>query len=275
MAGTTLLDRVGRWLARFLEKESTGYEPYTPSDPDTLRAILQPADVLLVEGNQRISAAIKYLTQSTWSHAAFYIGDPFGPRSNDDRVLIEVTLEEGCVAVPLSKFSRYNTRICRAVGLTPADRDTVVGFMTDSIGRQYDLKNVVDLARYLLPTPPVPVRWRRRMLAFGSGDPTRAICSSLIAEAFDRIGYPILPPLEPPTPRATRPISPYSRREIRHIRHYSLYTPRDFDLSPFFRVVKPTIERGFDYKTFSWEIRAGKSEPSSGRTAVLPVRRSS
>ena len=35
---------------------------------------MEPGDILLVEGNQRVSSAIKYLTQSTWSHAAFYLG---------------------------------------------------------------------------------------------------------------------------------------------------------------------------------------------------------
>jgi hypothetical protein len=37
-----------------------------------------------------------------------------------------------------------------------------------------------------------------------------------------------------------------------HIRHHSLYTPRDFDISPYFEVVKPTIASGFDYHRFPW-----------------------
>ena len=37
-------------------------------------------------------------------------------------------------------------------------------------------------------------------------------------------------------------------REILEIRHSSLYAPRDFDISPYFAVVKPTIENGFHYK---------------------------
>jgi hypothetical protein len=36
------------------------------------------------------------------------------------------------------------------------------------------------------------------------------------------------------------------------IRHSSLYCPRDFDISPYFNVVKPTIARGFDYKALNW-----------------------
>ena len=192
-----ILERSGRLIARFLAGESPGYRPYTPSDPHTLRATLQPADILLVEGNQRISTAIKYLTQSTWSHAAVFVGDPLKPGADDDKVLVEVTLEEGCVAVPLTKYRNHNTRICRPVGLTPTDRKVVADYMLANIGRHYDMKNIVDLIRYLLPTPPVPVRWRRRMIALGSGDPTSAICSTLIAEAFQKIRYPILPGLEP------------------------------------------------------------------------------
>ena len=104
--------------------------------------------------------------------------------------------------------------------------------------------------RYFLPTPPVPVRWRRRLLAFGSGDPTRAICSSLIAQAFGRIRYPILP-------RITREfradqMARTQRREILEIRHHSLYVPRDFDLSPYFHIVKPTLATGFDYRGLTW-----------------------
>ncbi|MFZ0110302.1 MAG: lipo-like protein, partial [Pseudolabrys sp.] len=50
-----VVDGVGRLLAHYLEKPVQGYEPFTPSDPDALRATLQPGDVLLVEGNNHIS----------------------------------------------------------------------------------------------------------------------------------------------------------------------------------------------------------------------------
>lgn len=258
-APLSLLDRLGLFLARRLRTESSGYEPYTPSDPETLRRTLRSGDILLVEGNQKISAAIKYLTQSTWSHAALYVGDALPePEDGSERPrLVEVNLGEGCVAVPLSKYQTYNTRICRASGLTPDDRNAVVQFMIDRLGLRYDNKNIIDMLRYFLPAPPVPVRWRRRMIAFGSGDPTRAICSTMIAEAFGAIRYPILPEITRAPGRASAQ-STYSRREIMHIRHHSLYTPRDFDLSPFFEIVKPTLAFGFDYKQVRWadEVKA-------------------
>jgi hypothetical protein len=254
----TALDRLGAFLAKRLQSQSSGYEPYTPSDPETLSRTLRPGDILLIEGDQKLSAAIKYLTQSTWSHAAFFVGDALDKTFNaaqkppaERLQLVEVNLGEGCVAVPLSKYHRYNTRICRPVGLTVEDREKLVSFMISRLGTRYDLQHIFDMLRYFLPTPLVPVRFRRRMLAFGSGDPTRAICSTLIAEAFQTIRYPILPDILH-LPGQCAAISPYSRAEILHIRHHSLYTPRDFDLSPYFEVVKPTLKYGFDCQKLNW-----------------------
>ena len=113
-----------------------------------------------------------------------------------------------------------------------------------------DTKNIVDLMRYLLPYPPVPVRWRRRMLALGSGDPTKAICSSLIAQAFQNVRYPILPHTR--FTRRAGDETTFTEQEILHIRHHTLFTPRDFDVSPYFAVIKPTIEQGFDYRKLVW-----------------------
>ena len=249
----TWLDRLGYRIATRLRSETSGYEPYTPSDPETLERSLRPGDILLVEGNQKISAAIKYLTQSTWSHAALYVGDACGtPKTGEEPAqLIEVILGEGCIAVPLSKYATYNTRICRPSGLSHDDRKAIVQYMVSRIGTKYDLKNIFDMLRYFLPTPPVPVRWRRRMLSFGSGDPTRAICSSLIARAYQSVRYPILPETRS-VPGHMSAQSTYSRKEILHIRHHSLFTPRDFDLSPYFQIIKPTLEFGFDYKAIEW-----------------------
>ena len=146
-------------------------------------------------GNTRVSVAIKYLTQSTWSHAMFYIGDALGrpPRARSPGCWSKPTSSTGFARFPLSEVVGLNTRVCRPVGLSKEDLQKVIQFAIARIGGRYDLKNVFDLARYLVPTPPVPTRWRRRMIAFGSGDPTRAICSTLIAAAFQSVPYPILP----------------------------------------------------------------------------------
>lgn len=262
----TFLDRIAELIAGRITAQSSGYEPYTPSEPEILRETLEPGDVLLVEGNQKVSAAIKYLTQSTWSHSALYIGNVLEPDENGVHPnLIEVNLGEGCVARPLEKYETYNTRICRPVGLTSEDRAAVVNFMIDRIGTAYDTRNIFDLLRYLLPTPPVPTRWRRKMIAFGSGDPTRSICSTLIAEAFQSVRYPILPDVKKLRDCLDDAHEAYVVGEILHIRHHSLFAPRDFDLSPYFQIVKPTIEDGFDYKKLIWGKRrtSGEEEQSS------------
>lgn len=223
---------------------------------EQLLATLQPADVLLVEGNTRISTAIKYLTQSSWSHAALYIGNalPNDTPWNLPQVLVEADLKEGIRAVTIAQYAQMHTRICRPIGLNDDDRKHLINYAITRIGQQYDLKNIFDLARYLFPAPPIPTRFRRRLLALGSGDPTRAICSTLIAQAFMSIRYPILPEVQ--RTWSDNPMHADCHAEIYHIRHHSLYTPRDFDISPFFEIVKPTTRDHFDYHALTWDSEA-------------------
>ena len=226
--------------------------------------MIQPGDVLLVEGNNRISGIIKYLTQSTWSHAALYVGPVDGATEPDGEphVLIEANIGEGVTLAPLSKYFSYHTRMCRPVGLSYEDRYTVCRYAINRIGFGYDTKNIVDLMRFLIPLP-IPQRWRRRMIAFGSGDPTKIICSALIAQAFDAVRYPILP-------KITQAGSRRARREILHIRDSSLYMPRDFDISPYFEVVKPTIVHGFDYLALHWADKQKPLQEVAGELGVFP-----
>ena len=75
----SILHNVGRRLARFLAKPRPNRTHVPTSPREVIAATLRKGDVLLVEGTSRFSSAIKYLTQSTWSHAALYIGDHLGP----------------------------------------------------------------------------------------------------------------------------------------------------------------------------------------------------
>lgn len=244
----SIMQSIGLALARYLVQPSkTNVTSVASSRPELLARTIRKGDVLLVEGSSRFSVAVKYLTQSTWSHAALYVGPT---QSGEEGMLLEADVVEGVRLVPLSHYWHHHTRICRPVGLSENEVDAVIGFAMARIGHLYDLKNIIDLARYLVRTPPVPTSWRRRMLALGSGDPTRAICSSLIAEAFQSLKYPILP--EVVVAQACDPESKNCYDEMLFIRHHSLYTPRDFDLSPYFRVVKPTIESGFDPHSLLW-----------------------
>jgi hypothetical protein len=253
------VDQALDWLGhRIKSRVSCGPDPaksLNHTDPARLRRVLRPGDVILVDGCDKVSAAIRYLTQSTWSHAAYYTGPVEGDVGLDGEPneLIEVNLGEGCVSASLSKYAYSPTRICRPSNLAAEDCARLTAFMRERIGVKYDLRNVLDLARYLIPQPPVPASWRRKMLAFGAGEPTRAICSTLIAQGFEHIGYPILPRVEKVMDGSAL-ANGYTAEEIYHIRHYSLYTPRDFDVSPFFDVVKPTLAEGFNYKDVAWAM---------------------
>ena len=58
-----------------LVRPTSGYEPYAAARPELVAMTIRPGDVLLVEGaRSKVNSAIRYLTQSTWSHAALYVG---------------------------------------------------------------------------------------------------------------------------------------------------------------------------------------------------------
>lgn len=248
-----MLEGLGRGVAGYLTRAAHEHGSAPATSPHRLLSCLQAGDVLLVEGNNRVSTVIKYLTQSTWSHAALFVGDNLaavggaaGPH------FVEADLQQGVRSVGVEEFAGLHTRICRPVGLTEDECRQVAQFVIARLGYRYDLRNVLDLARYLLPLPPVPLAMRRRLLTLGSGDPTRAICSSLIALAFQSIGYPILPTrrrMEDPDYREC----PGCARARLQIRHHSLFTPRDFDVSPYFQIIKPEIDREFDFRMLEWE----------------------
>lgn len=254
---------IGHALAHYLGAPGHSASIGFPTDPALLSACVMPGDVILVEGSSRVSAAIKYLTQSTWSHAALYVG-PIGAAAGrmGGASVIEADMHDGVRAVPLSAFSGYHCRICRPASLNASEIEAVCRYAVQRVGQRYDLKNIVDLARYLLPTPPVPSRWRRHLLALGSGDPTRAICSTLIAQAFQSVHYPILPRVEEAHLQDANCSD--GVRQVLHVRHHSLFAPRDFDVSPYFRVVKPTLEGGFDHHSLVWA-----TEDALGPTAPV------
>ena len=237
--------KLGSYLARFLTRPHRNYERFSVLTQEQLYESLQPGDLLLVEGNSRVSTAIKYLTQSTWSHVCMYAGVDDEARG----YVVEADLVDGVIRSPLSKYAGYNLRICRAANLTEDDKVATIEFCLERLGHQYDTRNIMDLVRYLLPTPPVPSQFRRHLIALGSGDPTKAICSTLIAQAFQSIKYPILP-----QHREVSEGDAQAQRDeaLLESRHFSHFTPRDFDLSPYFEIVKPTIKGNFDYRKIRW-----------------------
>ncbi len=269
-----LRTKIFRVTARILTKPRGTYNLMLPSHPQRLRAALRKGDVILVDGDQRVSEVIKYLTQSSWSHAALYIGDELVRRHPERRaelervhgadvehLMVEALMEEGVVASPVGKYERYNLRVCRPIGLRREDLQRILDEVLAQIGMTYDVKNVTDLARYFFPVSLIPRRFRRRALSFGSGLPTQVICSSIIARAFQNVGFPILPAMTPADGPAPRPgWRAWLRRErpfypaLFHRQLPALITPRDFDLSPYFEIVKLNAVEAvrFDYRRIRW-----------------------
>lgn len=262
---------LGRRLAAYLAAPRPHGQMLATVPAHELTATLRVGDVLLIEGGSRVSRIIKYVTQSNWSHATLYVGgDQAGCQGP---TLIEADLREGVRATPLASYVHMHTRICRPRGLTPGEVEQLVAYVLARVGERYDLQNLFDLARYLLPAVPIPQHRRRRMLAFGSGDPTRAICSTLIAQAFQSVRYPILPELSHTDPLAADAVGRNYRRELLHIRHYSLFVPRDFDMSPYFEIVKPTLESGFDPHQLRWAETPETASAATDDPAAIVIER--
>jgi hypothetical protein len=273
-----LLRKITAFAISLLTKPVARYALNIPIDLAQLRRDIRKCDVLLVEGNERISECIKYLTQSSWSHSSLYVGDEplkrdphlrheltdkYGEEANF--LVLEALVEEGVVLTPLSKYRDFNIRICRPYRLAAADEHAIIDYALSHVGHQYDFRNIFDLLRYFLPVSAIPARWRRRALHFGTGDPTRVICSSLIAECFHRVRYPIVPRYEPfppgfePVRRMAGLLGRFWRNDgaapgLLRMVSPTLITPRDFDLSPYFEVVKFTVVDGsrFDYHRLLW-----------------------
>ena len=217
--------------------------PHTPlSDFEKARHEVRMCDVILIEGRSRVSEVIKLITQSTWSHAALYIGrmhdieDPLLRDSlrqhymgtPDTQLVIESELGLGTVVRPLTSYECEHLRICRPRGLDYRGSQKVIRYSIGRLGTSYDVRQIFDLARFLFPWFIMPRRWRSSLFSANPGKSTQTVCSTMIAEAFGSIAFPILPLVK--------------RTEGDQVKLYmrnpKLCTPSDFDYSPYFDIIK-------------------------------------
>tara|TARA_R110002110_G_scaffold14698_1_gene67629 strand:- start:48588 stop:49436 length:849 start_codon:yes stop_codon:yes gene_type:complete len=207
-----------------------------------IRHEVNQCDVILVEGRSRVSEVIKLITQSSWSHSALYIGklhdieDPqlreiaarhyAGPP--DKPLMIESELGLGTIVRSLEVYEGEHLRVCRPRGLRFADSQKVIAYAIGRLGTPYDVRQIFDLARFLFPWFIMPRRWRSTLFKVNPGASTETVCSTMIAEAFGSIHFPILPLVK--------------RREGDsmqiYMRNPKLCTPSDFDYSPYFDIIK-------------------------------------
>ena len=209
---------------------------------DRLSYELRPGDVILIEGRSRVAEVIKLITQSTWSHSALYIGRSFdipdpilrkqaedsGFSEEDGPLIVEALLGKGTILSPLEKYRDYHMRICRPEGLAPEDAKKIIQYVFQRLGNDYDVRQILDLARFFFPWGLLPKRWRSTLFEHNAGSPTRTVCTTLLAEAFQWVDFPILPFIEHDKDGSLR----FYKRNPR------LFTPKDFDHSPYFHIIK-------------------------------------
>ncbi len=214
-------------------------------DFEKLSDEIRPGDVILVEGRNRISSVIQQITQSPWSHAMLYIGrlhditDPVlrdiirqqYPKAKKHQLVIESELGKGTHILPLHHYQQEHLRICRPQDISRRDIQQVISFALSRLGRKYSLRHIFDLARFLAPWTLLPRRWRSSLFQQNASQPTRDICSLMISEAFLSIDYPILPAVA----------KTKDNRILFTHRNPKLFTPSDFDYSPYFSIIKYPI----------------------------------
>lgn len=232
-----LREKIDYWLT--YESPPNEVMPY---DFNRLKYEIKPGDVLLFKGTSRIATVIRTITQSPWTHAALYIGrlvdfedDALQAivRKHTDakettRLLVEDLLDRGTVITPLNYYHLHHIRICRPIGITPSDLQLVMRYAIRSLGQPYNVRHFIDLARFILPWSILPRRWGSSIFRTPTGDPEPGVCSSLIAEAFSSVQFPILPFVKP---------HDESGYEVFDRNPY-LFTPKDFDYSPYFEIIK-------------------------------------
>lgn len=259
----------GSWLATDVQPS-----PGPRIDFGRLREHLHPADVVLVAGRSRAAGVIQSVTLSSWSHAALYIGrageldDATARRMladngwpADTQVLLEADMGEGVILSPLARYRGEHLRICRPRDMTDSDRQAVIAYACARLGAPYDMRQIFDLLRFLLPYGLLPRHWRSTLFEAGHGDMVRAICSTLLANAFASVRYPILPTIH----------RGESDEMVFHRRNGRLITPHDFDYSPYFDIIKYPFF-GDDvarYRDMTWDDDAPRASRPTRRSRSM------
>jgi len=239
-----LKDRLIEKLTTWLMKEKAP-EGLPLSDFNRLRHEIKPCDVLVIEGQSRVSNVIRMVTQSPWTHAMLYIGrlhDIENPLLRErvrelykgdetQQLVIESLLGKGTIVTPLARYAHSHMRICRPDGISLEDSQKVIGYAIGKLGLEYDVRQILDLARLLFPWSILPRRWRSTLFKYNAGESTQQICSTLIAEAFASVRFPLLPILKHTD---NNEVALYQKNP-------KLITPKDFDYSPFFDIIKYPI----------------------------------
>ena len=280
-----MLDAVWSAGVAFLNGATAPTVYLSPTNFARLSETARPGDVLLVAGRTRVARAIRAVTHSIWTHSALVAGgmrdlrDPalravaraaLKPEELEAPILIESELGRGVFVSSLLRYRNASLRLCRPRGLSQSDAKRVVTFALLHLGREYDVRQILDLARFLVPWwTVIPRRWHSTLFEHNAKGSTREICSTLVARAFRRVRFPVMP-LVVRQDGALRLLQSNAH----------MVTPRDFDHSPYFDVIKYPLLGGDDigfYRQLPWsaegleEWRTRQMLTDFERTYARPV----
>jgi len=239
-----------KWLSNALIQWLTYEKPaegFPLCDFDRILYEIKPCDVLLIEGRSIVSNVIKQVTQSAWTHSCMYIGRIHDIEDENlqnilrqhykgpphKQLILESLLGKGLICSPIESYRGYHIRISRPRNLTRKDSQKVIAYMINNLGSEYNIRQLYDMWRFFMPWGFFPRRWRSSLFENPNSPSARTVCSTIIAQAFQSVHFPILPLIK--------------RSNKNGIELYQLnpktLTPKDFDYSPYFDIIKyPFVE---------------------------------
>lgn len=219
---------------------------------DHAAQILSPADIVLIDGTAPADNRIKAITGSNWSQVLLYLGrlhdikDPtlratasdFTPCQSNTQLLLKVDLVHGVHLITLSQLQESQLRICRPRGLNDDEKQTIIRYALSRLESHKKHAWWPAIRLLLVPWALLPRGWRKPVFKLLSGRRLRRSVGGTIGDAFSFIQFPILPLVKQDSDGKTKLYRPYPM----------VFYPSDFDLSPYFDVIKYSFADQIDGK---------------------------
>jgi|SoiMethySBSTD1v2_1073268.scaffolds.fasta_scaffold291715_3 Orthopoxvirus protein of unknown function (DUF830). len=215
-----------------LHQRRTRYRLLYRNDMEELKRSLRPGDVILIEGEHWVSDWIKVFSYHTWTHCVMWVGEsPTLPKGTSPEFVerggnvVESLMKDddgnqrGIVLSSLDRYRDCNLRVCRPIGITRERLRRVIRFALEHIGCEYDELNLTEFVHFTFANDNDPTK------VLGQMDAGKYTCSSLVAAAFESVGFPVMHFYD----QSQNKYVPY---------HPSQVQPKDFDLSLNFQIMK-------------------------------------
>lgn len=245
---------------------------------DHAAQIIEPGDVILVDGTAPADKRIKSISGSNWSQVLLYLGrlhdikDPslramasdYIPCQSNTQLLLKVDLVHGVHLITLSELQDVQLRICRPSGLTDAEKQSVIRYGLSRLENNKKHAWWPAIRLLLVPWSWFPRHWRKPIFKLLSGRRLRRAVGGTIGDSFSFIQFPILPLVKKEFDGKTK-----------LYRHYPMvFYPSDFDLSPYFDVVKYPFADQIDGKglrLLPWKGEIGALQQQGESSEETPV----